>query len=78
MRAQRKEPETISFPNVRALDSNSKGVLVAIDGEERWVPQSVIHDDSEVWRKGDEGVLVLCEWWVAEVLLGEEEEDEDD
>lgn len=79
MRANRKEPETISFPNVRALDVDPRrGVLAAIDGEERWIPQNVIHDDSEVWRKGDEGVLVLQEWWVAETWLGDEDEEDDE
>jgi len=33
------------------------------DGEEIWVPQSVIHDNSEVWKKGDVGILIVKEWW---------------
>lgn len=28
-----------------------------------WVPQSVIHDDSEVFKKGDEGKLVVMMSW---------------
>jgi len=28
-----------------------------------WVPKSVLHDDSEVWKKGDEGDLVVKHWW---------------
>lgn len=28
-----------------------------------WVPRSVIHDDSEVFEKGDTGTLVLKTWW---------------
>ena len=31
-------------------------------GEEYWVPRSHIHDDSEVWKQGDEGMLVVTEW----------------
>lgn len=28
-----------------------------------WIPKSVIHDDSEVWKKGDRGKLVIPEWF---------------
>jgi len=28
-----------------------------------WVPKSVIHENSEVWKKGDKGELVLQSWW---------------
>ena len=30
---------------------------------EHWIPQSVIHDDSEIWRHGDKGSLTLKVWW---------------
>lgn len=30
---------------------------------EFWVPQSQIHDDSEVWKPGQTGRLVVNEWW---------------
>ena len=38
-------------------------LLVDIDGDEVWVPKSVIHDDSEVYEKGHEGTLVVESWW---------------
>ena len=28
-----------------------------------WVPQSQIHEDSEVWKEGDEGELVVSGWY---------------
>lgn len=28
-----------------------------------WVPKSVVHDDSEVWKDGDKGDLVVKQWW---------------
>jgi hypothetical protein len=34
--------------------------------EERWVPQSCVHEDSEVWRAGQEGRLVLLSWFAEE------------
>lgn len=35
------------------------------DGEEVWIPNSQIDDDSEIWNeseKGEEGKLVISEW----------------
>ena len=31
-------------------------------GQEFWVPESQIHDDSEVYEKGDEGLLVVTHY----------------
>ncbi len=33
-----------------------------VEGDE-WIPKSVIHDDSEVWKAGDEGTLIVQGWW---------------
>ena len=34
------------------------------DGDKQfWVPKSVVHDDSEAWKKGDTGKLVVKAWW---------------
>jgi hypothetical protein len=38
-------------------------LLIIIDGEEEWVPKSVIHDDSEVYEEGGEGTLVVEDWF---------------
>lgn len=27
-----------------------------------WIPKSQIHDDSEVWKNGQEGELIIPEW----------------
>jgi hypothetical protein len=33
-------------------------------GESLWVPKSMIHDDSEVWKTGQEaGRLIVKEYW---------------
>jgi len=29
---------------------------------EMWIPQTQIHDDSEVYREGDVGKLVITRW----------------
>ena len=31
--------------------------------ETKWIPTSVIHDDSEVYEPGHEVALVANEWW---------------
>ena len=54
--------EPVSFDDVRCLCETPKAILVEIDGEEVWIPQSQITDDSEVWKEGDEGTLVITEW----------------
>jgi hypothetical protein len=28
-----------------------------------WVPKSVIHDDSEVWKPFTNGNLIVSRWW---------------
>lgn len=42
--------------------ATAKAILVLIEGKQYWIPQSQIDDESEVWRKGDEGTLVISEW----------------
>lgn len=27
-----------------------------------WIPKSQIHDDSEIWRNGQSGVVVVSRW----------------
>jgi hypothetical protein len=29
----------------------------------RWIPQSVVHEDSEVYASGHEGKVIVQEWW---------------
>ena len=45
---------------------SAKAILVEDeDGEEVWIPNSQIDDDSEIWEdseKGEEGKLVISEW----------------
>lgn len=50
------------FENVALLRATDAALLCRIDGEDYWIPQSQIDDDSEVWRAGDEGDLVVSEW----------------
>ena len=43
-----------------------KAILVLVDGDERWIPKSVIHDDSEVYTNkhpNNQGKLIVKMWW---------------
>lgn len=42
------------------------------DGQERWVPESVIHEDSELWHEspvGETGNVFVEDWWAKKVKL---------
>jgi hypothetical protein len=51
-----------TFDDVRVIRATANALLVEIDGDEHWIPQSQIDDDSEVYADGHEGELVISEW----------------
>lgn len=51
------------FDDVTVKHETDKAVLCEIGGEEHWVPKSVIDDDSEVYKGGTSGELVVKWWW---------------
>jgi len=53
---------TVSYDDVECIHETDDAILVVIEGDEYWIPQSQIDDDSEVWKNGDEGTLVITEW----------------
>lgn len=57
--------EVVEIDHVRCYKETDKAILVEIDdsGEEKWIPKSVISDDSEVYERGTEGTLVVHEWF---------------
>ena len=59
------DDEPVHFDDCEARRATAKALLVRIPdlGRDVWVPQSVIHDDSEVYEEGGTGELVLAEWW---------------
>jgi hypothetical protein len=46
----------------KCIAVSEKAILVDIDGTEVWIPQSQVHEDSEVFAKGDDGKLVITKW----------------
>jgi len=55
--------ETVKIPDCKVVRSTDKACLVLIDSKEHWIPQSVIDDDSEIWKEGDTGDLVIKAWF---------------
>lgn len=52
------------FEDCLAIKKTPKALLVELpNGVLKLVPDSQIDDDSEVWQVGDDGVLVVNEWW---------------
>lgn len=49
--------------NGKCIRATDRAVLVRIGDKEIWIPQSVVHDDSEVFKEGDEGKIVTKQWW---------------
>lgn len=48
------------------LTVTEKAVLVQVEGEEIWVPKSILHEDSEIdeeSEKDDEGDVLVKTWW---------------
>jgi hypothetical protein len=54
--------EPVRIEGVVCIKATSKAILVVIDDEQHWIPQSQVHADSEVYNHGDEGTLVITEW----------------
>lgn len=53
---------TVRF-HASCVGETEKALKVLIEGETFWIPKSVVHDDSEVYEKDHEGVLVVQEWF---------------
>lgn len=66
--------DTECIAETRHPDGTLKALLVLLDGEETWVPYSVVHDDSEVYGKGNEGRLVVAFWWAKSRGLVEDDD----
>lgn len=56
------EGEDVEIEDVICLADTDKAILVEIDGTQTWIPQSQVSENSEVWKKGDSGILIITEW----------------
>ena len=56
------DPQNVAVPDVRCIAETDRALLVVVDGEEMWMPQGQVHEDSEVYEKGGEGTLIISKW----------------
>jgi hypothetical protein len=60
---QQEWPDEVCFEECTVLRETEKAILVEMeDGEEVWWPQSHISANSECWRVGHTGSLVVSRW----------------
>ena len=53
----------VRFEGVTIIAETEKAILCDFgDGVEHWIPQSQVDDESEIWHKRDEGILVVSEY----------------
>lgn len=64
-RGRKNDPEDVVVAEVACTHATERALLCVVDGREVWVPQSVVTDDSEVYRKGDVGKLCVKGWFAA-------------
>jgi hypothetical protein len=54
--------DKVEFEDVVCKAATDLAILVTIDGKDFWIPQKQVDDDSEIWKRNDEGKLVISEW----------------
>jgi hypothetical protein len=55
--------EPVEFEGCSCEVESTSAILVEIpEHGELWIPKSQVHDDSEVYKKGTEGKLVITAW----------------
>lgn len=53
----------VTFGGVFVTAQTAKAILVDFGEEgEKWIPLSQVHEDSEVFEKGDTGDLIISRW----------------
>jgi hypothetical protein len=59
---------TVSFEDAYSIQETEKALCVDCPDFHHplWIPKSQIHDDSEVWKNGQDGTLVITEWFAEE------------
>lgn len=61
---------SVTLPDVKCIKETKLAILCEIEGEEHWIPKSVIDDDSEVYETDTDGKLIIPEWFATKEGLG--------
>jgi hypothetical protein len=58
------EDEGTDIGEGKAIRGTGRALLIKLaSGEEKWIPNSCIHDNSEVFKENQEGTVVVKTWW---------------
>ena len=58
------DDNSFTYGNVKSIRDTDKALLVEDDdGDQIWVPKSQLTEDSEVWKTGQDGDLVVTKWF---------------
>ena len=57
------KPESLG--NGKCVKETAKAIRVELDdlGDKIWIPQSQVHENSEVWKDGQEGEVIVSDWF---------------
>jgi hypothetical protein len=73
------DQEACAIEGCECIRETEKAILCRIpdaleegDYRETWIPKSQVTDDSEVYKKGDEGTLIVTAWFARKEDLGQE------
>lgn len=62
----------VHLGEAECLRTTEKAILVRLEtGKEVWIPNSQVHDDSEVFALRHKGRLLITAWWARKEKLGE-------
>lgn len=60
--------EKATIKNAKCIAASDKAIRVKMEsGRQIWVPQSAIHDDSEVYKLDDFGKLIVKPWFAEQI-----------
>jgi hypothetical protein len=54
--------EVVEFEGCECNAETTAAIRVKVEGKRIWIPKSQVDENSEVYKKGTEGKLVITEW----------------
>lgn len=52
----------VEFEGIKCTGETEKAILVKIEGTRHWIPKNQVDDDSDVYKTGTDGTLIISEW----------------
>lgn len=53
--------DLVEFDGIACDVDTPKAILVTVEGKKVWIPKWAVHDDSEVYKKGTDGKLIILQ-----------------